>query len=382
MKNSARDELMRSLPAPAATKIAWEDVLANFTDAVVVLDNDRRVVLFNQAAEVLTGKPQAKALGQACSRVFPQTPLISEIVSRVRENGQSESRTEETLLSRGKQVPVRITCLPFWDTENRLRGTSLIIHDLSHQKALEESARRNENLARLGTLVAGLAHEVRNPLAGIKGAAQLLQGRLGDHPDLCDYTAVITREVDRLSSLVENLLNLGAPPKPRFQRLNVHRVVRDVVKLIEEELTRREIRLRCDFDPSLPEIQGDPEQLNQVFLNLVKNSIEAMSSDGKVAAAPMTLTISTHMETDFHILRERDRASKFLRIEVADQGQGIEPTHAARIFEPFFSTKPRGTGLGLAISQRIVAEHGGTMRAVANRPHGTVIKVTLPVVSS
>jgi two-component system nitrogen regulation sensor histidine kinase GlnL len=381
MKNSAREDRVRNLPSPVATRIAWEDVLANFTDAVVVLDNDLRVVLFNQAAEELTGKPQAKALGQPCSRVFPQTPLIGEIVARVRENGQSESRSEETVLGRGRAVPVRITCLPFWDTENKVRGTSLIIHDLSHQKTLEESARRNENLARLGTLVAGLAHEVRNPLAGIKGAAQLLQGRLGAQPDLCDYTAVITREVDRLSSLVENLLNLGAPPKPRLHPLNVHRVVRDVVELVEEELTRREIQLRCEFDPSLPEIQGDDEQLNQVFLNLIKNAIEAMTLDGKPTGVPMTLTISTRMETDFHILRERDRG-KFLRIEIADQGQGIKQEHAGRIFEPFFTTKPRGTGLGLAISQRIIAEHGGTMRAVANRPHGTVIKVTLPVVSS
>lgn len=373
---------MRALSSPTTAKIDWEDVLANFTDAVVVLDNDLRVVLFNQAAEELTGKPQAKAVGQPCSRVFPQTPLVSEIVARVRENGQSESRSEETLLRRGKHVPVRITCLPFWDNENRLRGTSLIIHDLSHQKTLEESARRNENLARLGTLVAGLAHEVRNPLAGIKGAAQLLQGRLGDQPELRDYTAVITREVDRLSGLVEDLLNLGAPPKPRLRPLNVHRVIWDVVRLVEEELTRREIQLRCEFDPSLPEIQGDSEQLNQVFLNLIKNAIDAMLPDEKSANFPMTITISTRMETDFHILRDRDRASKYLRVEVADQGKGIKQEHVARVFEPFFSTKPRGTGLGLAISQRIVAEHGGTMRAVSNRPRGTVIKVTLPVVSS
>lgn len=382
MKAWTRDDRARGLLPPATAKIDWEDVLANFTDAVVVLDNDLRVVLFNQAAEELTGKPQAKALGQPCSRVFPQTPLISEIVARVRENGQSESRSEETLLRRGKLVPVRITCLPFWDAENRMRGTSLIIHDFSHQKTLEESARRNENLARLGTLVAGLAHEVRNPLAGIKGAAQLLQGRLGGQPDLREYTAVITREVDRLSSLVEDLLNLGAPPKPRLQPLNVHRVIWDVVKLVEEELTRREIQLRCEFDPSLPEIHGDGEQLNQVFLNLIKNAIEAMSPDGKPADVSMTLKISTRMETDFHILRDRDHASKYLRIDVADQGEGIKQEHAARMFEPFFSTKPRGTGLGLAISQRIVAEHGGTMRAVPNRPHGTVIRVTLPVVSS
>jgi two-component system nitrogen regulation sensor histidine kinase GlnL len=144
-------------------------------------------------------------------------------------------------------------------------------------------------------------------------------------------------------------------------------------------LTEHGIQLRLQFDPSLPDVRGDHAQLSQVFLNLFKNAIEASI---RPASDPHQLTISvaTRMETDFHVLREQRRSDKFLRVEIADQGSGIDPAASQRIFEPFFTTKPRGTGLGLAISHRIVSEHGGTIRAEPNRPTGTVVTVTLPVV--
>jgi two-component system nitrogen regulation sensor histidine kinase GlnL len=363
---------------PESEETPWQDVLTNFTDPVVVMDRASRIVFFNPAAEELTGLPRGRVLGEPCERVFASAPLLAEMVARVQQHGQSESRGEEHLELRRRLLPVRLSCLPLWDESEMIRGTALVIHDLSYQKTLEESARRNESLARLGTLVAGLAHEVKNPLAGIKGAAQLLERRIGDEPDLREYTGVITREVDRLTRLVEDLLAVGAPPKPRLAPLNVHRVIQHVLSLIGQELTQREIQLRCEFDPSLPDIRGDDAQLSQVFLNLLKNAIDAMSG-GDLPRSGRVITVSTRMETDFHILREHDRSSKFLRIEIGDQGVGIGADDATRIFEPFFTTKPRGTGLGLAISHRIVAEHGGIMRAMPNRPRGTVLTVTLPV---
>ncbi len=375
-----KPRLRRTRTPPLEAPVPWEDVLAAFTDAVIAMDAETRVVLFNQAAEELVGSPRARVIGQACAHVFELTPLIGEMVARVQAQGQTESRGEEQLQRPGRRIPVRIVCLPLWDRQDHVRGTALVIHDLSYQKTLEESARRLESLARLGTLVAGLAHEVKNPLAGIKGAAQLLQSRLADQADLQEYTGVITREVNRLSGLVEDLLTLGAPPKPRLAPLNIHRVIQHVLSVVVGELTRREIHLRCEFDPSLPDVHGDESQLSQVFLNLLKNAMDAMTAEGHASPGRNTITISTRMETDFHILRGHDHSSKFLRVEVADQGVGISPADAARIFEPFFTTKPRGTGLGLAISHRIVTEHGGVMRAAPNSRFGTVVTVTLPMV--
>lgn len=370
---------VRFASAPAGSAPPWADVLAAFHDAVVVTDRERRVVLFNPAAEELTGQPRGRVIGEPCARVFADTPLIGEMVARVQAQGQSESHSETQLVRARRSTPVRVTCLPLYDRNDRVSGAALVFHDLGYQKTLEEAARRNESLARLGTMVAGLAHEVRNPLAGIKGAAQLLEARVAAEPQLTEYTAVITREVNRLSALVEDLLTLGAPPKPRLAPLNIHRVIRQVVSVIGAEIARRGIRLQYGFDPSLPDVLADEAQLHQVLLNVLRNACEAMTASGAIASGRDTISIGTRMETDFHILRGHDRSSKFLRVEITDQGTGIDAATAEQMFEPFFTTKARGTGLGLAISHRIVSEHGGIIRAAPHDPTGTVITVTLPV---
>ncbi len=367
----------RGTPASETTVPSLTDLLAALTDAVIVLDAERRVVLFNPAAEELIGLPQRRALGSAADAVFAETPLIAAIVQRVTTLGQSESRNEEWLVRNRRAVPVRITCSPLWNERDEVAGTALVIHDLGYQRTLEESVRRNESLARLGTLVAGLAHEVRNPLAGIKGAAQLLASHADAAPTLGEYTTVIVREVDRLSALVEDLLTLGAPPKPRLAPLNVHRIIQEVVAVAQPELVRARIRLQYGFDPSLPDVQADAAQLSQVFLNVVRNALEAMAPGGTADPERNVLTIGTRMETDFHILRGERRS--FLRVEFADQGGGLDAETAAQMFEPFYTTKARGTGLGLAISAKIIAEHGGIIRAGANHPHGTVVTISLPV---
>jgi two-component system nitrogen regulation sensor histidine kinase GlnL len=235
-------------------------------------------------------------------------------------------------------------------------------------------------LARLGGLVAGLAHEVKNPLGGIKGAAQLLAKRFADQCEVGEYTGVMIREIDRLSRLVEQLLTLGAPPAPAPQPLNVHKIIHEVLALQASELAAKQIVVRQEIDPSLPDVRGDEAQLTHVFLNLVKNAMEAMSEHG-------TLTITTRMETNFHILRRTAGdggagLGKFLRVEMADTGPGFPENDVERVFEPFFSTKPRGSGLGLAICQRIVAAHGGDIRVENRRGGGAVVTVTLPLVGA
>lgn len=380
MKSPLRSVRARLAPGGKVSAPPLADVLAAFHDAVVVVDTAHRIVLFNPAAEELTGLPQGRALGERDTHVFADTPLVAEMVTRAIALGQSEARSDEHVRRGRRSIPVRITSLPLWEQpHDRVSGVALVISDLGYQKTLEESVRRNESLARLGTLVAGLAHEVRNPLAGIKGAAQLLEAQLDTQPELAEYTQVIAREVNRLSALVEDLLTLGVPPKPRLAPLNIHRVIQQVVAVVEPEIARLGVRLQYGFDPSLPDVLGDDAQLHQVLLNVLRNALDAMTASGAAAPGRDGLSIGTRMETDFHILRGTEPARAFLRIEIADQGTGLAPEAAQQMFEPFFTTKARGTGLGLAISAKIVAEHGGIIRAHANHPCGTVITITLPV---
>jgi two-component system nitrogen regulation sensor histidine kinase GlnL len=422
--------------------------LASLGDAVILTDEEDRITLFNQAAEELTGVPEAQALQRTCTEVFAGTPAVAAMVEHTRDLGQSQSCGEESLSVARRRVQVRLSCSPIWGSDGDVQGVALVIQDLSYQKKLEDEARRNETLARLGGLVAGLAHEVKNPLGGIKGAAQLLAKRFADQPQIGEYTGVMIREIDRLSRLVEQLLTLGAPATPNFVPLNVHKILHEVRALMATELAAKHIMVRLEIDPSLPDVRGEEAQLTHVFLNLVKNAIEAMPEHG-------TLTITTRMETDFHILRRaatrvstpgaeahgagahgagahgagargaethaadsgrgssrlsngsdqrvgksaRDSSpqrpigerpiektpgaapapGKFLRVEIADTGPGFPDADVERVFEPFFTTKPRGSGLGLAICERLIAAHGGDIRA-ENRAHGgAAITVTLPV---
>jgi len=368
-----------------------ENVLASLGDALILVDKNDRITLFNQAAQELTGVSEAQALRRTCAEMFVATPTISAIVRSTVNNGQSQACHEEELCLPTRTVPIRFSCSPIWGVAREPQGVALVIQDLSYLKKLEEEARRNETLARLGGLVAGLAHEIKNPLGGIRGAAQLLAKRFGDQADVGSYTAVMIREIDRLSRLVEQLLTLGSPPAPGSTPVNVYKVLRDVVALLAPEIAERKTAVRLEIDPSLPDVPGDEAQLTHVFLNLVKNALEAMSEQG-------TITIVTRMETDFHILRRPDpnpptdggavrmvttwiTPGKFQRTEIADTGPGFAPQDLPRVFEPFFTRKPRGTGLGLAICERIVAAHGGGIRADNRRGGGAVVTVTLPLVT-
>jgi two-component system nitrogen regulation sensor histidine kinase GlnL len=369
---------------PARTLLV-ENVLASLGDAVVLFDATDRIEMCNQAAEQMTRLAEVQLLGRTCTEVFGATPGIPEMVERTRRLGQSEACGEEALAVNRDTLPVRISSSPIIGPHGQVEGTALVIHDLSYQKKLEDEARRNETLARLGTLVAGLAHEIKNPLGGIKGAAQLLSRRLQDDRDMLAYTDVMIREIDRLSNLVEQLLSLGAPRKPELTAVNAHLVLRHVLDLMKPELSAKEIRVRIEIDPSLPDVLGDAAQLTQVFLNIIKNALEAMPAGGM-------LSLITRMETDFHIMRLRAsqaasdkegkarRHAKFMRIEIADDGPGF--SELERLFEPFFTTKARGTGLGLAICQAIVAAHDGDIR-VANRAEGGgLVTITLPLVTT
>jgi two-component system nitrogen regulation sensor histidine kinase GlnL len=197
------------------------------------------------------------------------------------------------------------------------------------------------------------------------------------------------REIDRLTGLVEQLLQLSPHARFDLRPLNVHKVLTDVL-LLERETIPEGIRLITQFDPSLPDVLGDESQLAQVFRNLIRNSLQALH---RIRGG--VLTISTRMATDFHILRSStppaqpvsasfsssERLSRFLTVDFADNGPGIDPEHLSQLFTPFFTTKTHGTGLGLATSQRIIVQHGGTLRVESIQGQGALFHVLLPVSS-
>jgi len=357
-------------PPRLSPRPPWADVLASIEDGVIVLDRTGCITDLNPAAEQLTGMSASHIAGNDVGTLFRASAWVAEMARETLVEGATRRRGEGILSARGRGVPVSAACAPIVDTEGRARGAVLVLHDLTLQHTLEATTRRADRLAALGTVASGLAHEIRNPLGGIKGAAQLLRGAVSD-PELEHCTDIIIREVDRLDGLIEQLRELSTPPRLRLEAVNIHRVLNDVLVLQRQSPAWGSIALRTAFDPSLPEVRGDPAQLTQVFLNLVKNALEALGGAGE-------LGLSTRLEAGFHIRRGSGRG-RFLSVLVEDSGPGITPEHQAQLFSPFFSTKARGSGLGLALCHRIVTEHGGTIGHEPRPAGGTGFRVTLPV---
>lgn len=350
-----------------------EDVLASLGDGLILLDTAGRVVLMSPGAEDLTAVSAKHASGKVAGQVLAAHPWIVEQITTFR-HGENRRITASGELAApfGRRTLVRLTISPVIDGSGAAVGSLLLFHDIVAARSLTESDERDHRVGGLAAVAAGLAHEIKNPLGGIKGAAQLLAGALAADAESRRFTSLITREVDRVSALLEQLLELTRPPRLRLGAVNIHRVLQDVLAL-ERAAAGPALTVRLNFDPSLPDVWADEARIRQVFLNLVKNALEAMQRRG-------TLAITTRMETDFRVRavgQERNR--RYLSVDVEDSGPGIVPEDHERIFAPFFTTKNDGTGLGLSVSHHLVAQHGGLLRVESEPGRWTRFRVSLPV---
>jgi two-component system nitrogen regulation sensor histidine kinase GlnL len=357
---------------PSPAQISWEQILANLDDGVVSLDADGKIIFFNEASELLTDISSAAAVGQRLEQIFKREPWLIDLVKRTHPPRQKRARGEGDFISRwGRKVPVGVTVSPLQDRHGHFVGTILLLRDIKRRKELEEDLKRADRLAWMGTLAAGLAHEIRNPLGGIKGAAQLLRRSSDGAPSVREFTDIMIREVDRVNQLIEQLLDLSRPAQLALAPVNIHEILEDVLLLEGQSNGDKDITVRKWFDPSLPPIRGDRAQLTQVFLNLVKNAFQAM--DGGA------LVVTTRVETDYHIRAHGTGPNRFIWVDLADEGGGIRDDDLPHIFSPFFTTKNNGTGLGLATCYRIIKEHGGTIRVESTEGKGSTFKVSLVV---
>ncbi len=354
-------------------EIPWENILTSLEDGVIVVDRLGKVSFLNQAAEMLTQIPASQALRQPCSLLFRKNSWLLDMVKKSQSPQHSGTRGEGDLATPwGPQVPVSLTVSPLQDRYGRFLGSILLLRDLTRRREMEEDLKRADRLATLGTLAAGLAHEIKNPLGGIKGAAQLLRREASGDPSIAQYTDIMIREVDRVNLLIEQLLDLSRPAKLNLLSLNIHELLDDVLLLERQSLQEQQVAVKKNYDPSLPPIRGDRGQLTQVFLNLVKNALQAVKGQG-------CLTVTTRIETGFHIREPGRKRENFIWVDVEDDGPGIREEDLPHIFSPFFTTKSNGTGLGLAICYRIIKEHGGLIRVESREGKGTSFKVSLPV---
>lgn len=342
-------------------------------EGVLVLDDDDRIELLNtEAARLLEATGEFSPGKQLTEALGPDHP-ICRIVERVRRSGRASIHDEVEIPRRfAPPIPVDISASILGDDRDGPRSIAISLRDRSAALSLREEIRERERQESYGHIAAGIAHEVKNPLGGIRGAAELLQ--LSARDDRGRKTAaLIVGEVDRIASLVDELMIFARGDELELENVNIHRPLNALLDLLELERGYESIEIERLYDPSLPELVADPARLQQAFLNLARNAMQAMEESGG------KLTLSTRMTLDNRLVGPDGRAQPTIEVVIQDNGPGIPKEIQHRLATPFFTTKRKGTGLGLAVARHWIRRHGGRLKIESFEGEGTQITVDLPL---
>lgn len=356
-------------------RIYNETLLQNLTTGVVAANADRRVTIFNKEAEQITGYRADSVIGQPLDNLPPQ---LREVLAHTLESGETQEHQEIALRAPSQNLTVRASSSIFHDRTGRMLGALMVVTDVTALKRLEAQIRRSDRLASLGTLSAGMAHEIKNPLVSIKTFAQLLPERYQDSDFRETFSSLIGHEIDRIDSLVNQLLRFARPAKPLLRPMHVHGVLEKSLQLVGHRLYQKQIKLTRHWHADVDTIRADADQLEQVFLNFFLNAMDAMEQGGE-------LTVSTDIRGSdewFDALGSTNGqgdVDEVLRITVRDNGVGIRAEDITHVFDPFFTTKAYGSGLGLSVVHGIVQEHGGHIEVESELSKGTAFHILLPL---
>ena len=335
----------------------------NLSTAVVLLDEALCMMYLNPAAEMLLGTSSRMVSGRPLAELMPESHAFLHTLLNCLEATQTITERELSLsLIDGRRVTVDCTATPLADQG---RGLLLEMQQLDRHLRIAREEHLLSQQQATSALLRGLAHEIRNPLGGLRGAAQLLEREL-ENADLREYTQVIISEADRLEGLLNRMLG------PRGGRskspTNIHQVLERVRVLVQAEVDPR-VRILTNYDPSIPDLQADPDQLIQALLNIVRNAAQALGESGRI-------TLQTRIERQFTIGNHRHRL--VVRVDVIDDGPGIPAAMIEQIFYPMVTGRPDGSGLGLSIAQSLINQHGGLVEC-ASEPGHTEFTVRLPL---
>jgi len=344
-------------------------ILDNLTTAVLLLDANLQVSYMNPAAEMLLEVSGQRVTGQRLDSLFSDSVESLQPLRNTVATGHPFTKREAQLnLSNGQALIADYSVTPVSALERSWVLLELLPRDRLLRITREEAQLSKQEVTRI--LVRGLAHEIKNPLGGIRGAAQLLAREL-PQPELQDYTDVIIQEADRLRNLVDRMLGPYRPPQ--LSRINIHEITERVCSLVEAE-TQGDLQLLRDYDPSIPDLMGDREQLIQAVLNIVRNAMQALLTEPTTQHGQITLRTRTLRQ--FTIGPRRHRL--VCRLEIFDNGPGIAPGIVDSIFYPMVSGRADGTGLGLSITQNIITRHHGLIEC-ESVPGCTVFTLFLPL---
>jgi len=353
----------------------YRDLVWNLRNGVLAVTRDGRVAVMNEVAYRILGlKPRTTDIGRPFIQVLKDRPDVSRIVAGAFELSHLPNRAELRLKSTGKVIGYTLSQVR--DRGGRITGATLFFKDLTRVEQIEERERLRDRLAALGEMAAAIAHEVKNPLAGIEVMAGILKRQLTESEDAQSILRDIIKEAKMANAIVIEVLDFVRPIRLQVERMALPDVVQDAISMAESHVPRGEIEVAVSLPEDLAPIQGDPHQLRQLFTNLLTNAFEALGGRGTVKLSAVRLAPEDDAAAgDAH-------AVPMIQVEVSDNGPGVAADVMDRIFSPFFTTKPQGSGLGLAIVRKIVDAHDGRIDVSAREEGGTRFRVTLPLSGS
>jgi two-component system nitrogen regulation sensor histidine kinase GlnL len=359
---------VRTSPTPARLAA----ILDSIQTGILAVDAGGRCEFQNAEASRILGVSGAPLRGRRLDRQLGAEHPAADLLNRALAARRDLTAHACGLRPRlgGSALVVDLAASPILGPEG-LEGAVLTLRDRTIGRELEAYVDERTESEQFARLAAGIAHEIRNPLGGIRGAAQLLLGKI-DGPDLARYPQLIESETDRIGRLLDDLSQLFGARDLELRPLNVHRAIDDLIDLQRHAEEWREVEVVREYDPSIPELYADGDRLSQVLLNLIRNAVHAMGGKGR-------LTARTRVDTAVQRSSGDARPIPMVRIDVLDTGPGIAPDDLPHVFTPFFTRSASGSGLGLAVARHWTVRHGGHLRALDNPEGGACLRVLLPI---
>jgi signal transduction histidine kinase len=342
-------------------------ILESLVGGVLTVDTRGRITIINRAASRILELPSRSPYPDL-EAMAKRHPRLAEVIRQALETGvYVQDDDVDFVTAQAERLTLRATVSAQLDESGRRVGLVVLVKDVSRIVELEKELRKKERLATAGTLAAGVAHEIRNPLSAIELNLRLLQDEVSStspaNPDVEEYLEVLFAETCRLNRITSSFLQLSRPEPITKVRLPMQQPIRRVVRLLESEAAAKGVSLSLDLPTADAEILGDATKLEQVCLNMLINSMQAMPHGGVIRVS-CTVT--------------KSETGDYVDMVIADQGMGVPKENMQRLFDPYFTTRPDGTGLGLAIADRIVSDHGGTILVDSIAGEGTKMTVRLP----
>jgi PAS domain S-box-containing protein len=338
-----------------------DHILDSINSGVIVIDNSQRVISFNRAAESITGYSFSELKDQNLTTYpFKKSETHFAVLETLKTQKVFFEKETYLLSKAGKEIPIVISTSLLYDEQGNIQGATAVFRDITIIKNMEDQIKQSERLALIGSITAGIAHEIRNPLLPIRTAASLLVKKLEDNHSYYELANIILRESENMNSFLTNFVNLAKPPSKKPEKVNINSIINEAADLISHELSSKEISFKISLSLQEAYVLATKGELKQVLLNLLLNSKDAVKNNGLIE-------LQAKVE------------NQMVLITLSDNGDGMDEDTKLRIFDPFFSTKDEGMGLGLSIVQSIIIKYGGSLKVESIPGQGSIFIISLPL---